>query len=74
MVATREAYEKHGSIMPLFMEGIEVPDNFFGPYDPLTYTAPNIRVNLSALVKYAKSTGKEVVDITKEEFEQFVLP
>jgi hypothetical protein len=73
MIATKEAYEKLGVKMPLFMEGVEVPDNFFDPPDPLNYLTPDIRIDLSALVKYAKRAGREVADITKEEIQQFVL-
>jgi len=41
---------------------------------PNPYVNPTLNhVNLPELSRYAKRTGKKLVDITKEELEQFVI-
>ena len=34
---------------------------------------PKVRMNLPAMVKYAKSVNKDVSDLTEEEIKQFVV-
>jgi hypothetical protein len=58
--------------VPLFMEGVELPDSFYDPPDPYTMYTPLVKFDLPALSRYARSAGKEIVDITKEEFQLFV--
>jgi hypothetical protein len=67
-------YEAVGIKKPLSLEGVDLPKSYYDPPDPYSIYIPIVRFDLPALARYAKSVGKKMVDVTKEEFEQFVLP
>ena len=56
--------------LPKFLEGAVLPRGYFelpSPYNE----PPTRKVNLGALVAYARSMGKKCWDLTKEEVQQF---
>ncbi|MBO4474296.1 MAG: hypothetical protein IK020_02335 [Clostridiales bacterium] len=56
--------------LPKFLEGEKLPVGYFDPPDPYV-SAPSCNVDLPALARYAKSVGKKLTELTKEEVKQF---
>ena len=56
--------------VPKFLEGEPLPIGYFDPPNPYV-SAPTRKVNLSALVAYARKNGKNCWELTKEEVKQF---
>ena len=56
--------------LPKFLEGEVLPRGYFEPPNPYI-EPPTRKVNLGALVAYARSMGKKCWDLTKEEVRQF---
>ena len=56
--------------LPKFLEGEVLPCSYFEPPSPYA-EPPTRKVNLGALVAYARSMGKRCWDLTKEEVQQF---
>lgn len=55
---------------PKFLEGEELDDFYYSVPDPYTLPPPS-HIDHQALMKYARENGKKIVDLTKEEFDQF---
>lgn len=55
---------------PLFLEGINPDADYFVEPNPYTYT-PSSNVNLLELSRYARKTGKQLVELTAEEVDRF---
>ena len=58
--------------VPKFLEGEKLPDSYFQAPNPYV-ESPNSKYNLRAMVNYALKHNKEVVDLTKEEAESFLV-
>lgn len=56
--------------VPKFLEGEPLPVGYFDPPNPYV-SAPTRKVDLSALVAYARKNGKSCWELTKEEVKQF---
>ncbi len=56
--------------LPKFLEGEPLPPGYYDPPNPYV-SAPSCYVDLPALARYAKSIGKKITDLTKEEVKQF---
>ncbi len=56
--------------VPQFLEGEPLPKGYFDPPNPYS-AAPTRRIDLSALVTYARKKGKNCWDLTKEEVSKF---
>jgi hypothetical protein len=57
---------------PLFLEGVNLPSSYYEPPDPYSNYTPFLRFNLPAFARYAASIGKDMSDVTKDEFDVFV--
>ncbi len=57
---------------PKFLEGVEHPDSYYEPPNPYK-SAPSCNVNLLELSRYARKVGKKLVELTKEEVQQFAI-
>ena len=57
---------------PKFLVGVELPDSYYETPDPYK-TAPSCNVNLLELSRYARKIGKKLVELTKEEVQQFAI-
>ena len=55
---------------PLFLDGIQLDKSYYLTPDPYT-CSPVSNVNLLELSRYAKKTGKSLVELTAEEVEMF---
>lgn len=56
----------NGVIKPKFLEGITPPASYYATPNPY-HSAPSNGINLLALSKYARSNGKKLVDLSREE-------
>jgi len=56
--------------IPKFLEGINIPDEYFNTPDPYAEPKP-CYFNLSEMVKYAKKIGKDVKELSREEAQRF---
>ena len=61
-----------GFKLPRFLEGEELPEGYFDPPDPYR-EPPKCRYDLRAMTRYAREVGKKVVELTKEEANQFLV-
>ena len=57
--------------VPAFMEDGPVPQGYFDPPNPCA-DPPKSPYNISAMARYAKSHGKTVADLSREEVKQFM--
>ena len=57
---------------PKFLEGVELPNSYYETPDPYK-SAPSCNVNLFELSRYARKIGKKLVELTKEEVQQFAI-
>ena len=57
---------------PKFLEGVELPNSYYETPDPYK-TVPSCNVNLLELSRYARKIGKKLVELTKEEVQQFAI-
>ena len=55
---------------PLFLENVTVAPSYYNAPDPYE-DAPTCKVNLLELSRYARSIGKKLVELTKEEVDLF---
>lgn len=56
--------------LPKFLEGEKLPSGYYD--DPNPYkSAPSCHLDLPALSRYAKSVGKQIAELSREELEQF---
>lgn len=55
---------------PLFLEGVKLGEDYYSTPNPYTYT-PSSNVNLLELSRYARKTGKQLVELTAEEVDRF---
>lgn len=56
--------------IPKCLEGVDLPPEYFRPLKP-GEIPPRDGVNLLELSRYARKAGKKIVDLTKEEVDQF---
>ncbi len=56
--------------LPKFLEGEALPRGYFELPNPYI-EPPTRKINLGALVAYARNKGKKCWDLTKEEIRQF---
>lgn len=57
---------------PKFLEGVELPNSYYETPNPYK-TAPSCNVDLLELSRYARKIGKKLVELTKEEVQQFSI-
>ena len=57
---------------PKFLEGVELPNSYYETPDPYK-SVPSCNVNLLELSRYARKIGKKLVELTKEEVQQFAI-
>ena len=57
---------------PKFLEGVELPNSYYETPNPYK-TAPSCNVDLLELSRYARKIGKKLVELTKEEVQQFAI-
>lgn len=57
---------------PKFLENEVLPPSYNETPNPYE-DAPSCNVNLLELSRYARKTGKRLVDLTKEEVQQFAV-
>lgn len=57
---------------PKFLENDTLPSGYYESPNPYL-NAPSCNVNLLELSRYAKSCGKKLVELTKEEVEKFSI-
>lgn len=55
-----------------FLEGIQLKPEYYEQFNPYK-NAPSCNVNLLELSRYAKSEGKALVELTKEEVGEFSI-
>ena len=55
-----------------YWEGRTPPPEYYEPPDPYK-PGPKCNINLSELTKYARRTGKRIVDMTYEEVQAFAV-
>ena len=58
--------------LPRFLEGEPLPEGYYDQPDPYV-SAPSCHVNLPELAKYAKSAGKKLTDLSREEVRKFEI-
>ena len=56
--------------LPGFLDREQLPAGYFAKPDPYA-TAPTRKMNLSALVAYARKEGKDCWSLTKEDIQKF---
>ena len=56
--------------IPKFLEGESLPTGYFEPPNPYM-SAPTRKVNVGALVAYARKTGKNCWELTKDDISVF---
>lgn len=59
-------------LVPLFMRDEPLPENYFEKADPYA-DPPKSKYNIKAMVRYAINKGIEVVNLSKEEANMFLL-
>lgn len=57
---------------PKFLEGVELPDSYYEAPDPYK-SAPSCNVNLLELSRYARKKRRKLIELTKEEVQQFAI-
>lgn len=57
---------------PKFLDGKSLPKGYFDVPNPYNAT-PSCNVNLLELARYAKSIGKELIELTEEEVSKFKM-
>lgn len=57
---------------PKFLENVQLSQEYFQSPDPYV-NAPSCHVNLLELSRYARKSGKKLIDLSKEEVQQFAL-
>jgi hypothetical protein len=62
----------NGIRIPLFMQGEKLPQGYNDTPNPYA-TMPKTKYNLRAMVNYARSQGKKVPDLSKEEASKFLI-
>lgn len=55
---------------PLFLEGVSLPTGYYETPNPYK-NPPDCNINLLELSRYAKSVGKKLIELTKEEVDRF---
>ncbi len=58
---------------PKFLEDVRLGREYFQSPNPYV-NAPSCHVNLLELSRYAKKSGKKLVELTKEEVQHFAIP
>lgn len=58
---------------PKFLEDVRLGQEYFQSPSPYV-NAPSCHVNLLELSRYAKKSGKKLVELTKEEIQHFAIP
>lgn len=58
---------------PKFLEDVRLGQEYFQSPNPYV-NAPSCHVNLLELSRYAKKSGKKLVELTKEEVQHFAIP
>ena len=58
--------------LPRFLEGEPLPEGYYEAPDPYK-TAPSCHIDLPALARYARKSGKKITDLSKEEVKQFAI-
>ena len=56
--------------LPKFLEGEQLPHGYYDPPDPYG-NPPTRKVNLGAMLNYARKKGKRCWNLTKEEVQMF---
>ncbi len=64
----KEIFDK----LPAYIDKDTLTHEFFEPIDPYA-DPPKCGVNLLAMSRYAREHNKKIVDLTKEEFDQFMI-
>lgn len=57
---------------PKFLETEKLPESYYETPSPYK-NAPSCNVNLLELSRYAKKMGKKIIELTKEEVQQFAI-
>lgn len=57
---------------PKFLEGENLPNSYYETPNPYK-NAPSCNVNLLELSRYARKMGKKLIELTKEEVQQFAI-
>ena len=57
-------------MIPKFLEGEFIPEDYFEPVDPYKPYTPG-KTNIRKLAKYARENGKDGWTLTKEEIKMF---
>lgn len=57
---------------PKFLENVQLNQEYFQSPNPYI-NAPSCHVNLLELSRYAKKNEKRLIDLTKEEVQQFAI-
>ena len=57
---------------PKFLEGVELPNSYYETPDPYK-SVLSCNVNLLELSRYARKIRKKLVELTKEEVQQFAI-
>lgn len=55
-----------------FHEGMKLDESYYAEPDPYK-SAPSMNLDLPALARYAKKTGRQIVDMTEEEIDRFAI-
>ena len=62
----------NGKMIPKFMIGVRLPENYYSKVDPYA-ESPKSTINLLELSRYAKKQGKKIIELTKEEVASFYV-
>ena len=57
---------------PKFLEGENLPNSYYETPNPYK-NAPSCNVNLLELSRYARKMGKKLLELTKQEVQQFAI-
>lgn len=57
---------------PKFLEAEKLPKSYYESPNPYK-NAPSCNVNLLELSRYAKKAGKKIIELTREEVQQFAI-
>ena len=58
--------------LPRFLEGEPLPDGYYESPNPYE-SAPSCHIDLPALARYARTVGKKLTDLSKDEVKQFAI-